>query len=225
MKKFLFAILPVLLAPICSADVSISPINQQPAGSGCLHRDLRVCLDYLKTALRTDRWDLVESRLSDMEKLDVNGKRVGGTDITIFGKSPTTDEAVTISIEFSQSQIVGKIGGTLTSDPALASTEDDYNKTDLYEVSHILLGGDCPTLDKLQLYKFFHNEVRPQIKYGDSPTDFGDSYVRTGHGAYASNIPFCGKRFSYSHLIGVNTDLIGENNRTGDYSYLSISFQ
>jgi hypothetical protein len=106
---------------------------------------------------------------------------------------------------------------------SIAHTEEEYDKAGLYEVIEGILGTECPSLDKLQVYRFLENTVKPKISSPEKTTSY-DLGIRTNFSESTPEIPFCGKQFSYHYNIGSDTDDITLDNPHGVSSITVISF-
>jgi hypothetical protein len=215
----------LLFAAACCAGVVYAAGASPAAGPGCLERDIHICIDYLKTRLAADDWKSVDSQLESMNTLDVNGKRIGGSEVMIDAKLPGFERGVTIWVTFAKNGLVKKVRSGLLSDPGNAQTRDDYDKTGLFEITNAVIGPDCPSLERLHLYQFFENTVKHHWRQKGDSTDFTDTDVSTTHGRHADDIPFCGKRFSYDQSFGVDTSLISEYNASGSYELMDVIFR
>jgi hypothetical protein len=100
-----------------------------------------------------------------------------------LGSSPPSDTIV-------------KVETTLPFDPNLARTQAEYDRTEFYDVVGPLLGNHCSALDRLMLYRFFENEVKPRIKVETKVRKYG-IFNHTTQSGQAGPVPFCGFSFTY----------------------------
>jgi hypothetical protein len=179
--------------------VAASPTQQFPpeeAHVGCMHTDLRPCIITLGSALWFDVAK-VAHEISLRNELDVNGKTARRT-IGIIAGVPKRPERITIVLTLASpapNDTVVKAEILLSSDPETVHTQSEYDKTLLYDAVTPLLGNRCPGLDRLTLYRFYENELKPQ-ETTKAEVQTNGVVQHTVVSNDTGKIPFCGASFS-----------------------------
>jgi hypothetical protein len=193
----------VVLALYGGQTVAASPAKppppqytQEEAHAGCLQTELRLCMISLGAALMFDMNRVAEA-IAKRNETDVNGKPVRRT-IDIAASAPGHHELVGIVLTLASpapNDTVVKAELLLPADPDFAHTQAEYDKTYLYDVLVPLLGKRCPGLDRMTLYRFFENTLKPREtrKVDAQKPGVASHIVATTE---AANVPFCGARFS-----------------------------
>ncbi len=88
-----------------------------------------------------------------------------------------------------------KIAVNLPEDPDLAHTASEYDNTLMYDVVSVVLGNKCPGLDKLALYRFYENSIKPHEVVKTEVHKDG-AFSRTKETVDTGKLPFCGAMFS-----------------------------
>jgi hypothetical protein len=171
-------------------------VSPEEAHAGCLHTDLRPCMISLGSALWFDM-NFVTAQIAKRNELDVNG-RTAHRKIIVDAKLPKHRETINITLTLASpapnDQVV-KIELTLPEDPELAHTESEYDRTQLYDAVSVVLGNRCPGLDKMALYRFYENSIKPREVAKTDAAKPGTSGV-TKQTMETGKIPFCGAMFS-----------------------------
>ncbi len=127
-----------------------------------------------------------------------------------------------ISIDYNANDIVTKVSLSLPSDPDSARSEEDYAKTGLYEGVMLLFGSDCPVLDRMTVYRFFQNDVKPKVERSGKDIEIGMTNATETYSGHSKGIPFCGRTFVYGYNFGTDTNDISETNEHGTSSIYLI---
>lgn len=171
-------------------------ISPEDAHAGCVHTDLRRCMISLGSAFWFEM-NLVTRQIARRNELDVNGK-TAHRDIVIDVKLPNGLERFGVTLTLASpapNDEVVKIALTLPRDPELAHTASEYDRTLLYDAVSVLLGGRCPSLDKMTLYRFYENSLKPLEKPKiETRSDGAYRWVRSR--VDTGPVPFCGAMFS-----------------------------
>jgi hypothetical protein len=177
------------------AAASSPAVTPEDAHAGCVRTDLRACMISLGSAFWFDM-NLAVAQIARRNELDVNG-RTAHRQIVIDAKLPHRHEQIGITLTLGSpapnDQVV-KVEVTLPEDPELAHTASDYDKTQLYDVVSVVLGNRCPNLDKLMLYRFYENSIKPRetpVTQTGQKSGFDD----TKQTMEAGPVPFCGTSF------------------------------
>jgi hypothetical protein len=198
----------ILAAWIGQASAASSELPQgvspEDAHAGCMHTDLRPCMISIGSALWFDM-NLVTRELARRNELDVNG-RTAHRIVHIPVKVPNTHEVIEIALTLASpapNDLVVKAEIVLPIDPELARTEAEYDKTFLYKIVSVLLGRKCPNLDKLALYRFYENELKP-YEIVETETLKSGMFTRTRIKMHTDPRPFCGVMFSLRRQEDIN---------------------
>jgi hypothetical protein len=84
---------------------------------------------------------------------------------------------------------------SLPDSPDLARTETEYDKTYLYDVVSVVLGNRCPNLDKMTLYRFYENGIKPR-EVAKIESEQHGSFAQSKRTIDTGKVPFCGASFS-----------------------------
>jgi hypothetical protein len=194
------AIVAVLAAgAACAKDPAPAapPVSEEETYAGCIHTDLRPCMISLGSALWFDM-NRVAAIIAKRNELDVNG-RTAHRNIGMITAVPGHTERIGITLTLASpapNDTVVKVEIELPWDPELAHTPSEYDKTFLFDVLVPVLGRSCPGLDRLTLYRFFENQVKPREitqQHDDKRGLFNHTVAETDTGP----IPFCGTSFRF----------------------------
>jgi hypothetical protein len=186
---------------VCGAEggLAASPnptISPEEAHAGCLRTDLRACMISLGSALWFNM-DLVAAQIAKRNELDVNG-RTAHRRIDINARVPRHTEPIDITLTLASpapnDQVVS-IAISLPDSPDLARTETEYDKTYLYDVVSVVLGNRCPNLDKMTLYRFYENGIKPR-EVAKIESEQHGSFAQSKRTIDTGKVPFCGASFS-----------------------------
>lgn len=222
MKRLGFVLTMALIALVSL------PVFAQQQG-GCIGKALDTCLKNLHVGFHFDQFNHLAEDIRRNEAVDVNGHRLNQNpglvisgNLVGFGK---ISQSGSVFLRYTQDKIVSSIEVSLPSDPALANTTEEYAKSGLYEGIVLLMGSECSAINRMEVYKFFQNTVKPHIINEGKKTEFHDTGVETSYTKEARDIPFCGKKFSYANQFGYNTEDITLNNPHGVSAITTISFE
>lgn len=171
------------------------------AQAGCLHNDLRPCMFALGTTFYFDM-NVVAPQIARRNELDVNGHTAHRTiaiDASIPGHHDMISIVLTLASPAPNDNIV-KAEVALPVDPELAHTESEYDRTLLYNAVSVLFGKVCPGLDKMALYRFYENSLKPREITKTEILKNG-IFNRTRLTTNTEKIPFCGVMFSLHRQI------------------------
>jgi hypothetical protein len=171
--------------------------SPEEAHAGCLHTDLRPCMISLGTALYFDM-NSVAQQIAKRNELDVNGKTAHRR-IVIDATAPGHRDRIAIILTLASPAPNDTVVGAeiwLTSDPDAAHTQSEYDATFLYDAVAALLGNRCPGLDRLGLYRFYENSVKPNETVKTEVVKRG-IVNHTVVSIDTGKIPFCGILFSH----------------------------
>jgi hypothetical protein len=185
-------------AVAASPSPAVSPEDKH---AGCLHNDLRPCMIALGSTLFFDM-NPVAAEIAKRNELDVNG-RTAHRKILINGTFPGHREAIVITLTLGSpapNDTVVKTEVLLPRDPEIAHTPSEYDATYLYDVVSLLLGKACPALDKLTLYRFYENSLKPR-EVAKTEVHRNGLFNRTTLTVDTEKMPFCGVMFSLHREI------------------------
>jgi hypothetical protein len=185
-------------------------VSPEDAHAGCVHTDLRRCMISLGSAFWFEM-NLVTPQIAHRNELDVNGN-TAHRGISIDAKLPHHRETIGIKLTLASpapNDEVVKVTLALPRDPDLAHTATEYDQTQLYDVVSVVLGNRCPSLDKMALYRFYENSLKPLEKpkiatRTDGPYHWVRSTVDT------APAPFCGAMFSVHRVADWQGPYLGQ---------------
>ncbi|HTQ35264.1 MAG TPA: hypothetical protein VMI30_13945 [Stellaceae bacterium] len=180
-----------------ASDVTISP---EEVHAGCIHTDLRACMISLGSAFWFDM-NLVAAQIARRNERDVNG-RTAHRRIVINAKLPKHTEPIEITLTLASpvpNDEVVSVAVVLPESPDLAHTESEYDRTRLYDVASVVLGKRCPQLDKMALYRFYENDIKPH-ETGKVDSEQHGSFAQSRRVVDTPKLPFCGALFSLHHV-------------------------
>jgi hypothetical protein len=191
------AAVAAVLALACTGGAAIAAdpapkFAPEDAHAGCLHNDLRPCMIALGLVFWFDM-KLAASQIAIRNELDVNGQ-TAHRKIVISAKLPNHNETAVIMLTLGSptpnDQVI-RAELRLPSDLHFAHTPSEYDKTWLYETVSTLFGNKCPGLDRLTLYRFFENSVKPREHVKTEVVKYG-IFNHTKQTMDTEKIPLCG---------------------------------
>lgn len=186
-------------------------ISPEDAHAGCVHTDLRRCMISLGSAFWFEM-NHVTKQIARRNELDVNGNTTPlHRRIVIDAKLPKGRAMFGVTLTLASpapNDEVVKVELTLPNDPDLAHAASEYDRTLLFDVVSVVLGARCPSLDRMTLYRFYENNLKPLEKPKidtrvEGPYHWLRWRVDTG------KVPFCGA------LFGVHRDSDWQGPRMG----------
>ena len=238
MKKIIISILLVMLTG-CAAlyqvpteipvDTSFVPVINI---SGCIGQPLDVCINTMLSqnkALYLNKEKTkqdINQQLQKLKEVDVNGKLISDkrsiiivSDRWLYTKdhfAPIIDNGYLVfrTIEYNTNNIVTKVS-TSWIDIIIASsnTLEEYDKTPLYSELQMILGKNCP--DRITVYKFFQNIVKPNIKHYAKQTTANWNELSERRLSSTDINVFAGYSFMYQEHHENSIDSITTENSTG----------
>ncbi len=139
----------------------------------------------------------VTEQIARRNEVDVNGQTAHRR-IIFDAKVPRNPAPIGITLTLaspSPNDEVVKIAVSLPIDPDLAHTASEYDKTLFYDVVSVVLGSKCPGLDKMALYRFYENSIKPREIVKTELKKSGN-FNRTKATVDTEKLPFCGAMFS-----------------------------
>jgi hypothetical protein len=90
--------------------------------------------------------------------------------------------------------------GNLLGNLLRARTEPVYDQSGFYDIVWRLLGRRCPGMTRLDLYRFFENQMKPRIT--EQRQDFAGGLLGMHHVvSHAAGVPYCGVTFGYTNML------------------------
>lgn len=194
----------------------------EEAHAGCYHTDLRACMISLGTALWFDM-PTVAAQIAKRNELDVNG-RTAHRKITINARLPGQADMIGITLTLaspSPNDRVEKIALYLQGDLEEAHTVSEYDSLRFYDAVSVVLGSHCPGLDRLALYRFYENGIKPREIVKADVQKYGIFHY-TRQTVDTEPVQFCGAMFSL-HAVSEYNGTPGMPNRNPKtLSYINI---
>ena len=168
-------------------------------GPGCVNVGLADCIGWLRATMKLNESVLTDS-LAHRHQTDVNGRPVSGGLVTVNGELPDHNDQFVILLHLRPDDTVVRVESNLLYDLVNADTELLYDHTRLYDIVARLLGRRCAGLNRLDLYRFFQNSVKPRLTQNREDFSGGLSGLHRLI-AHAEGVPYCGARFAYTSLL------------------------
>jgi hypothetical protein len=109
-------------------------------------------------------------------------------------------------------------------DPSEARSEAEYDKTGLFDMARALIGTRCKDMNRISLYLFFENTVKPRIRREKRREEINEFHASTSNYSKAVGLRFCNHGFTYEHYFGTDTQDITVDNPHGLLWSDSITF-
>ena len=190
---------------------------QQPAadpaqGTGCLGQKVEACVQSLRASMQLDEGRLA-SALSRRHMTDVNGRPFGAGLVNISGRIPGRTQTQVMLLRLAADDTVASVEASLLGDLIPARAAEAYDQSGVYDIVARILGRRCPGLERLALYRFIENAVKPRIKMERRDLSAG-LLGRHRLTARAAEVPYCGAHFTYTTFVewtGANNMEAGRN--------------
>lgn len=167
-------------------------------GPGCLGVRVEHCLGWLRATMQIDE-SFLATALAERHQVDVNGRPLGGGLVTVNAKLPDRVDQFVILLHLHPDDTVARVESNLLINLIDARTERVYDQSGFYDIVWRLLGRRCAGINKLDLYRFFENAVKPRIRQeqNDLASGLWGLHRLVSH---AAGVPYCGTSFSYTNL-------------------------
>lgn len=219
---------PHIDAPLAPAP-PVASAAEAPAKSafhGCLGASLQVCLDGLSDQIEEDDALNSTKQIADNEAVDVNGRpiRPGSKAIVVAGRLLGRQDhlRVTATVTYDPARVVTSVDVTWGAlNPDLAHTQEEYRQAGLFDVTKLVLGDSCPSMNEISLYQFFENTIKPKIVHEDKDIEVGMDSASESYSSHAT-ASYCGRLFKYNNSFGDDTSLITLDNPHGAFGMTTI---
>ncbi|HEX5182019.1 MAG TPA: hypothetical protein VFW19_02585 [Allosphingosinicella sp.] len=182
----------------------------------CIGRRLDECLDALRAHLKLNE-EAVAAAKKGLDDVDVNGRHIYDQRAVRFTAfTPSVKMVADVEILFDPQGSVRQIGFDLRDNPLDAQTAEQYDETGLYPVMAAMDDGSgCAPGDRLALYRFFENVVKPTLRT-----------TRNGNEERKTSAPqrLCGLSYIYRDIYGRSIDAVSLDNTTGIWTAHEIIF-
>jgi hypothetical protein len=190
---------------------------QQPGtdaaqGPGCLGQKVEACVQSLRASMQLDEGRLA-SALSRRHMTDVNGLPFGAGLVNISGRIPGRTQTQVMLLRLAADDTVASVEASLLGDLIPARAAEAYDQSGVYDIVARILGRRCPGLERLALYRFIENAMKPRIKMERRDLSAG-LLGRHRLTARAADVPWCGAHFTYTTFVewtGANNMESGRN--------------
>jgi hypothetical protein len=179
----------------------VSAIAAQPGdGPGCLGVTVEKCVRGLRATMTLDE-SFLAAAMARQHQIDVNGKPLGGGLVTVYARLPERMNQFVILLHLGRDDTVQSVESNLLLNLIEAHTEEVYDQSALFDIVSRLVGRRCPGIDRLELYRFFENSVKPRITLQQ------EDLSRGLHGlhrimSHADGVPYCGGvTLAYTNLL------------------------
>jgi hypothetical protein len=189
------SLLLILLACLRAAPAAAAGPGDGP---GCLGVTAEECVRWLRATMVLDE-NFVAEAMARRHQVDVNGRPLGGGLVTVNGKLPQRVDQFVILLHLRPDDIVRRVESNLLINLIEARTEPVYDQSGFYDIVWRVLGRRCAGLNKLELYRFFENAVKPRIRQEQHDLSSGlwGLHRLVSH---AAGVPYCGTTFGYTVL-------------------------
>jgi hypothetical protein len=156
-------------AGIADVQDRIVAIREGRRRPGCIGEDKYTCVATLaqNLAVTDDELAKANALFADVRN-DVNGRSVNADRVNIVGLLPNRAGLGAPKTSFALNVLpdgsVWSIEVTLPQLVELARTQEDYDKTGVYEVVAALASKDCPNLSRMDVDRWVENTVKPSIQ-------------------------------------------------------------
>jgi hypothetical protein len=167
-------------------------------GPGCLEVRLEQCVGWLRATMQVDE-SFLATALARRHQVDVNGRPLGGGLVSVNAKLPDRVDQFVILLHLRPDDTVLRVESNLLVNLIDARTEPVYDRSGFYDIVWRLLGRRCAGLNKLDLYRFFENAVKPRIRQEqkDLASGLWGLHRLVSH---AAGVAYCGTSFTYTNL-------------------------
>ncbi|HLY06129.1 MAG TPA: hypothetical protein VKR31_10305 [Rhizomicrobium sp.] len=220
----------LVLAALVTAAAAAAVAQPSETPNGCLHQPLAACVVWLGQNMTiTSDFD-AQRALAAQPEVDVNGKPLPGPttamvmgDIDGLGIVPSLPGHFMVSMDLAPDKTVKGIEVGLPNDPAHAQTSAEYARTGLWQALNMMIGTPC--VDEATAYRFFENSVKPTISQPKKDTSLDSIHASESFFRHSAQVQLCGHKFSYSYLIGTDTNDISLENPHGVSSLIGVHFE
>lgn len=195
-------------------------------GPICLNKPISTCVRELKPLFKIINGELEESLIT-WGKVDVSGKPViGKTNIFVqfqFAKDVKLHHFRHLHVRLDSKGYVGNIGMDFDyGDPGTANTKEEYDETGLFDILAPMLPSGCAQKDRLNLYRFFNDVIKPTISLPDRETFVGIDFADDSIKYRSDRVPMCGLFIDYRKDRGVGTQMMSIDNPSGRYTKIEM---
>lgn len=212
-------------AGIAEIQRQIIAIRSGTLEPGCIGKEPFTCVATLAQTLAIGEPYGPDPGLFDPIEADVNGNPTFPREI-ILGAFIGGDRAwvgafappMTVTLTLDDEHHVSRMKVQLVSDPSDAHTKADYDQTGLYDIVKAAGGAACSRLSRLDVYRFYENDVKPKRRdLGQFRKKGPDGFV--DEDVAALNMLYCGRLMSFHSFSGYTT---GRHRHTERYGAVDI---
>jgi hypothetical protein len=190
----------VVAALAISLAAAPAPAAPNPLdGPGCLGVAAEACVRWLQATMWLDE-TLIAAALARRHRVDVNGRRLGQGLVNLTGRLPERTETLALLLHLNPDDTVASVEAGLMRDLIPSTTETAYDQSGVYEIVARILGHRCPSLTRLDFYRFIENSVKPRMTLERRDLSAG-LLGRHRQTARAADLPYCGARFTYTTYV------------------------
>ena len=206
------AVIAMLLVGAAATPAPAQTAPNPSDGPGCLGVTAEACVQWLQATMRLDP-GLTAGALARRHRVDVNGRRLGQDLVSLSGRLPGRTETLVLLVRLNPDDTVAGVESNLMRDLIPSVTETAYDQSGVYDIVVRILGRRCPSLTRIDLYRFIENVVKPRIKTDRRDLSAG-LLGRHRQTARAADLPYCGAHLTYTTYIewtGANNMEAGRN--------------
>lgn len=198
---------------IDQVQAKIEAIKSGQSKSGCIGEDKLSCAASIAAVVTVaDDYSSYGASLFPDRRPDVNGHDLneGRVKLTAYDPAAITGQRhLSFDLRIDRGGKVRGIMISLPKDPMFAKTQDEYDKTMIYEaVAPVVSLGKCPDLSRESVAQWFENKAKPKATF--SPRKFESSVgnITESQTRSATGVPFCGRSFDISSIQGIDPQLV-----------------
>lgn len=200
------------------------PVQSQPVY--CLGLKLAECISGLKTRYQGLSGDY-NSAIQSWNRVDVSGHAVRGVEsVHLTFELPASGKAARFGSMVLHLDLEGKVWNIEFNfdgdDLGHAATSTEYDKTALYERLSPIIPENCDFKDRLALYRFFNDKVKPTISGPERDTYAGVQGAGDSYQVRSKRVSFCGSFIDYRQNWGRSTSYMSSGNPSGSFGTASL---
>lgn len=182
-----------------------------PPRSQCIGHPVAECIAAAK-AIYTFDDDQVANDIAALDRVDVNGAPLARRrSLNLFVKMSGRYSDDLFGISLNKANVVTGVQVQIDGNPELARSQDEYDQTKLYDALSAVLPTSCWNDDRVALYRFFENSMKPKIVKGRRTIEAsGISYFDK-----STPVTLCGYHLTFISLLSESVDDVTLDNPHG----------
>jgi len=183
------------------------------ASTGCLGQKLESCVDSVRRFIPVNAPSNGPNFSPDIQGKIPTSARTNFDSANIYDQTAIGQPTYAFFAEFGANQRIKSMSIMLDNIRTItARTEEDYEKTGIYEAVEAVAQGDCAT-SKADFYKLFDAATRGKMNYHKEVET--THYIMEDHIGAAKPLYVCGLHIKYSTHAMEGADLVSSSNLSG----------